>query len=108
MPSSITSQEFAAKWSGDTHKERSVAHEHFIALCRLVGHDTPGETRDSSLAFEAGIDERLQKFYEGRVSGGIDFVLYWFERTRELIRRGEVRRVGDLLQIQYLAPEAAT
>lgn len=58
MPPIITPQEFVAKWRGDTRKERSVAQEHFIDLCRLVGHDTPGETRDGSLAFEAGVDKQ--------------------------------------------------
>ncbi|MFL5807476.1 MAG: class I SAM-dependent DNA methyltransferase [Roseiflexaceae bacterium] len=54
MPPTITPQEFVAKWRGDTRKERSVSQEHFIDLCRLLGHETPGENRDGSLAFEAG------------------------------------------------------
>ena len=39
----MTPQEFAAKWRGVLLKERSVAQEHFIDLCRLVGHQTPIE-----------------------------------------------------------------
>ncbi len=59
MPSpSLTPQEFAAKWRGDTRKERSVAQEHFIDLCRMLGHETPGDNRDGSLAFEAGVDKQ--------------------------------------------------
>lgn len=58
MPPTITPQEFVAKWRGDTRKERSVAQEHFIDLCRMLGHDTPGDTRDGSLAFEAGVDKQ--------------------------------------------------
>jgi hypothetical protein len=59
MPSpSLTPQEFVAKWRGDTRKERSVAQEHFIDLCRLLGHETPGDSRDGSLAFEAGVDKQ--------------------------------------------------
>jgi type II restriction/modification system DNA methylase subunit YeeA len=59
MPSpSITPQQFAAKWRGDTRKERSVAQEHFIDLCRLLGHETPGDNRDGTLAFEAGVDKQ--------------------------------------------------
>jgi hypothetical protein len=54
MPPSITPQQFVAKWRGDARKERSVSQEHFGDLCRLVGHETPGENRDGSLAFEAG------------------------------------------------------
>jgi CheY-like chemotaxis protein len=56
MPPTITPQQFVAKWRGDARKERSVAQEHVIDLCRLLGHETPGETRDGSRAFEAGVD----------------------------------------------------
>ncbi|WP_129672734.1 hypothetical protein [Candidatus Chloroploca sp. Khr17] len=54
MAPSLTPHEFVAKWSGDTRKERSVSQEHFLDLCRLVGHETPGENRDGTLVFEAG------------------------------------------------------
>jgi len=54
MPPTLTPQEFVAKWRSDTRKERSVSQEHFIDLCRLLGHETPGENRDGTLAFEAG------------------------------------------------------
>jgi type II restriction/modification system DNA methylase subunit YeeA len=40
--------------------------------------------------------ETLRKLYAGRVPGGADFVTYWFERSRELIERGEVKRAGLL------------
>ncbi len=50
----LTPHEFVAKWRGDTRKERSVSQEHFIDMCRLVGHETPGENRDGTLVFEAG------------------------------------------------------
>ena len=58
MPPTRTPQEFVAKWRGDTRKERSVAQEHFIDLCHLIGHETPGDNRDGSLAFEAGADKQ--------------------------------------------------
>jgi hypothetical protein len=47
MPPTLTPQAFAAK-------QRSVSQEHFIYLCRLLGCGTPGESREGSLAFEAG------------------------------------------------------
>ncbi len=50
----LTPHEFVSKWRGDTRKERSVSQEHFIDLCRLIGHQTPGDNRDGTLAFEAG------------------------------------------------------
>jgi hypothetical protein len=54
MAPSITPHEFIAKWRGDTRKERSVSQEHFIDLCRLLGHETPGDNKDGTLVFEAG------------------------------------------------------
>ena len=68
MTSPLTPQEFARKWRGDTRKERSVAQEHFIDLCRLVGHQTPGDNRDGSLVFEAGVD---------KLSGGQGWADVW-------------------------------
>ena len=50
----LTPHEFVAKWHGDTRKERSVSQEHFIDLCRLLGHETPGDNKDGTLVFEAG------------------------------------------------------
>jgi type II restriction/modification system DNA methylase subunit YeeA len=52
----LSPQEFVAKWRDVTLKERSAAQEHFIDLCRLVGHPTPAE-KDSTgqtFCFEAG------------------------------------------------------
>jgi hypothetical protein len=53
----LSSQEFVAKWRHATLKERSAAQEHFIDLCRLVGHPTPAELdpTGSTFAFEAGV-----------------------------------------------------
>jgi hypothetical protein len=58
MPPTLTPQELVAKWRGDTRKEPSISQEHFIDLCRLLGHETPGENRDGTLAFEAGADKQ--------------------------------------------------
>ena len=57
MTAPFTPHDFAAKWRGDTRKERSVSHEHFIDICRLIGHETPGDNRDETLVFEAGADK---------------------------------------------------
>jgi hypothetical protein len=32
MTASFSPHDFAAKWRGDTRKERSVSHEHFIDI----------------------------------------------------------------------------
>src|SRR3990172_1376436 len=56
MPASLTPHDFVAKWRNASAKERSAYQEHFIDLCRLVGHETPMEFDASgrTFAFEAG------------------------------------------------------
>jgi len=56
MPLTLSPQEFVAKWRHATLKERSAAQEHFIDVCRLIGHATPAEAdpRGASFVFEAG------------------------------------------------------
>ncbi len=48
--------EFVAKWKKVDLKERSAAQEHFIDLCRLVGHPTPAQAdpTGASYCFERG------------------------------------------------------
>ena len=55
-PSSMTVPEFIAKWSKVELKERSAAQEHFLDLCRLVGHPTPAEADPTgeTFCFEKG------------------------------------------------------
>jgi hypothetical protein len=57
MPSSLAPQEFVAKWRSTALKERSSSQEHFIDLCRLIGHPTPAEADPTGtwFAFEAGV-----------------------------------------------------
>jgi hypothetical protein len=71
MPADLTPQAFVQKWRGDTRKERSVSQEHFIDLCRLIGHETPGENRDGTLVFEAGV---------GKQKGGQGWADVWKRR----------------------------
>jgi len=47
----MTVQEFIAKWRKVELKERSAAQEHFIDLCRLVGHPTPAEADPTGATF---------------------------------------------------------
>ncbi len=48
--------EFVAKWRKVELKERSAAQEHFLDLCRLVGHPTPAEAdpTGTDFCFEKG------------------------------------------------------
>ncbi len=66
--SPLTPHEFVTKWRGDTRKERSVSQEHFIDLCRLIGHETPGDNRNGTLVFEAGV---------GKSGGGQGWADVW-------------------------------
>jgi type II restriction/modification system DNA methylase subunit YeeA len=56
MLPTLSPQEFVAKWSKTTLKERSAAQEHFLDLCHVVGHPTPAESDPTgqTFAFEAG------------------------------------------------------
>jgi len=62
--------EFIAKWQKVELKERSVAEEHFLDLCRLLGHPTPAETDPAGewFCFEKGIS---------RQDGGDGFADVW-------------------------------
>jgi type II restriction/modification system DNA methylase subunit YeeA len=65
MPPTITPQEFIDKWRSVELKERSASQEHFIDLCRLVGHKTPSELdpKGDFFTFEKGATK--QKGGEG-------------------------------------------
>jgi hypothetical protein len=60
MPPTLSPQAFVAKWRSTTLKERSAAQEHFIDLCRLLGHPTPAEAdpTGTQFTFEAGADKQ--------------------------------------------------
>ncbi len=60
MRSTLSPQEFVAKWRQATLKERSAAQEHFMDLCRLVGHPTPAEADPTgqTFAFEKGASKQ--------------------------------------------------
>ena len=51
MRPSLSPQDFVAKWRKVELKERSAAQEHFIDLCRLIGHPTPAEEDPNGLFF---------------------------------------------------------
>jgi hypothetical protein len=55
----MTARDFIAKWKQVELKERSAAQEHFIDLCRLLGHPTPAESDPTgeSFCFERGVSK---------------------------------------------------
>jgi len=56
---SITPQEFVDKWQRSKLKERSASQEHFIDLCRMLGHPTPAKAdpEGTTFTFEKGVDK---------------------------------------------------
>jgi type II restriction/modification system DNA methylase subunit YeeA len=68
--SRITPQEFVAKWRQSSLKEASASQEHFIDLCRLIGHPTPAEADPEGtwFCFERGAR---------KISGGEGWADVW-------------------------------
>ena len=60
MPPILTPQAFVAKWRYVTVKEKSGYQEHFLDLCRLLGHPSPLEADPSGthFTFEAGANKQ--------------------------------------------------
>jgi hypothetical protein len=66
----MTPAEFVKKWRHVELKERSAAQEHFIDLCRLLGHPTPAEADPTGerFMFERGAT---------KISGGDGWADVW-------------------------------
>ena len=66
----MTPQEFIEKWRGSALNERAFAQEHFIDLCRLIGHPTPAEADPDGtwFTFEKGVT---------RTGGGAGWADVW-------------------------------
>ena len=66
----LTPQQFVHKWQQTELKERSASQEHFIDVCRLIGHPTPAESDPAGerFTFEAGAS---------KVAGGEGFADVW-------------------------------
>jgi type II restriction/modification system DNA methylase subunit YeeA len=60
MTAQITPQEFVDKWRRSSLKERSASQEHFIDLCRILGHPTPAKAdpEGATFTFEKGAGKR--------------------------------------------------
>jgi hypothetical protein len=66
----VTPQEFVRKWKDNALSERAAAQEHFIDLCRLLGHPTPAEVDQlgTDFTFERGL---------AKTGGGTGFADVW-------------------------------
>ena len=55
----MNASEFIAKWRKVELKERSAAQEHFLDLCRMLGHPTPAEADPTgeTFCFERGAEK---------------------------------------------------
>jgi type II restriction/modification system DNA methylase subunit YeeA len=60
ITASITPQEFVDKWRRSKLKERSASQEHFIDLCRMLGHPTPAKAdpEGTTFTFEKGVSKQ--------------------------------------------------
>jgi formylglycine-generating enzyme required for sulfatase activity len=63
----MTSQEFAAKWRDVGVKERVSAQEHFIDLCRMLGHPTLVEADPAGEVFPGAVYLERQATYDPMV-----------------------------------------
>jgi type II restriction/modification system DNA methylase subunit YeeA len=56
----MTPREFVRKWRAVELKERSAAQEHFLDLCRLMGHESPAalDPKGEFFCFEMGAAKR--------------------------------------------------
>ena len=72
MNRSLTPNEFVSKWRHSELKERSSYQEHFIDLCRLIGHQTPAELdpKGEFFTFEAGAS---------KLTGGQGWADVWYK-----------------------------
>ncbi len=70
MPSTLSPQEFVAKWRNVTANERKVAQSHFNDLCILIGHENPVAVDPDGtwFTFEAGA---------GKQAGGHGWADVW-------------------------------
>ncbi len=70
MSTTITPQAFVAKWQKAKGPEHAASQEHFIDLCRLLGHPTPTEADPAGkwFTFEAGAS---------KMSGGQGWADVW-------------------------------
>src|SRR5487761_2657344 len=82
MQSTITPQDFVNKWRQSEMKERSGYQEHFIDVCHLVGHATPGEEDPSGtrFTFEAGATKQ---------AGGQGWADVWYKGRFALEYKGK-------------------
>jgi hypothetical protein len=69
---------FVEKWSGVELSERAASHEHFIDLCRLLGHPTPAESdpTGSEFTFEKPVKVTAAAS-KGSKGDGTGFVDVW-------------------------------
>ena len=75
--SELTPEQFVAKWGPVELSERAASHEHFIDLCRLVGHPTPAtlDPTGSDYTFEKPVKVTAAASKGSKGEGG--FVDVW-------------------------------
>ncbi len=92
MISSLTPQQFVQKWEDSALKERSSYQEHFIDVCRLVGHPTPAalDPTGETFTFEAGVK---------KLGGGQGWADVWYKGHFAIEYKGKGKY--DTLEAAY-------
>jgi len=89
----LTPQQFVAKWERVELKETASAQQHFIDVCRLVGHPEPAEKDPAGefFTFEAGIK---------KTGGGQGFADVWYKGhfAIEYKSKGKYQMLDDAYQ----------
>ena len=83
----MTPESFVAKWSKSELKERSACQEHFLDLCRLVGHPTPAEADPTGESF------CFERFAE-KVDGSDGYADVWKKGFFAIEYKGKRKDLG--------------
>ncbi|HEU5015766.1 MAG TPA: type IIL restriction-modification enzyme MmeI [Roseiflexaceae bacterium] len=96
MSSSLTPQAFVTKWRSSQLRENASYAEHFMDLCRLVGHPTPAEidSDGTHFTFQAGVTKQ---------SGGQGWADVWKRGTFAMEYKGKHANLDKAYQqiLQY-------
>lgn len=85
----------AAEWTAlPGYVESPVFEAEWPAVDAIIGN--PPFLGDKKMRGELGDDytDTLRRVYDGRVPGGADLVVYWFEKARAQIEAGNCQRAG--------------
>src|SRR5688500_9559305 len=96
---------FVEKWAGAELSERAASHEHFIDLCRLVGHPTPAsaDPTGEEYTFEKPVKVVGAASRGSKGEGGAGFVDVWKRGhfAWEYKRKGKYKSLDEAYRQLY-------